>query len=199
MRFVYFLALFLWLSASVAGVCYMASYGNTAAEKNVSYPKTFPKESLIERNAGQSTLLFFAHPKCPCTRASLHELNRLITDVNGKLKVYVVFMKPRNADENWTQTDLRSIAETIPDAQILIDESERETRIFNAQTSGLILLYDAQGNLRYDGGITSSRGHEGDNAGRQAIFRILTQDDNETAEMPVFGCPLRREDCPNEK
>lgn len=176
----------------------MAHYANTAAEKTTVYPKIFPAETAVKRNESLPTLIFFVHPKCPCTRAGLHELNRLMTDVNGKLKINFVFMKPPEADENWTQTDLRTSAEAIPDAAVLIDEGGRETEIFNARTSGLILLYDRAGNLRYDGGITASRGHEGDNSGREAIYKIITQDSDSSAEMPVFGCPFREKDCEGE-
>lgn len=198
MKLLYFFVLITWISVSAAGTAYLARYENTAAETNKSYPKTFPKESSIERTAGQPTLVFFVHPKCPCTRASLHELSRLMTDVDNRLQVQFVIMKPENADANWTETDLRASAEAIPNAHVLIDEGGRETEIFDARTSGLILLYDRDGNLRYDGGITASRGHEGDNGGRQAIYNIVAQNADESTAMPVFGCPLRDRDCNGE-
>jgi hypothetical protein len=198
MKFSLYLCAVLWLSIAVGGVVYLARYENTPAEKNVSYPPVFPAQSRIERSAERPTLIFFAHPKCPCTRASLRELARLMTDVNGKLHAIVVFSKPEDAGEEWTETDLRAIAEAIPNVRVLIDAAERETKIFNAQTSGLILLYDRDGNLQFDGGITASRGHEGDNAGRHAIFEIVTKEVGKTEETAVFGCPLRKKDCEGE-
>lgn len=199
MRFLLFLCSVLWLSIAVGGVFYLARYENTPAGKNVSYPPVFPPESLIGREDGRPTLIFFAHPKCPCTRASLRELARLMTDVEGKLRAHVVFIKPPGESENWTETDLRASAEAIPNVRVLIDENERETTRFNARTSGLILLYDRDGNLRFEGGITASRGHEGDNAGRRAIFEIITgKDVFKTAETSVFGCPLHKKDCAGE-
>lgn len=179
----------------ICGVFYLAKYENTPAANNVSYPPIFPPESQIKRDFNQPTLIFFAHPKCPCTRASIRELSRLMTNVNGNLRVYVVFGKPSDESEEWTRTDLRANAEAIPNVRVLIDEDERETKIFNAQTSGLTLVYDRAGNLRFDGGITSSRGHEGDNAGSNAIFEIVTADNVKTAETAVFGCPLHKKDC----
>jgi hypothetical protein len=191
-------AVLLWLCVTVAGIFYLAKYENTPAESGTIYPANFPAESEIKADENLPTLIFFSHPKCPCTRASLHELNRLMTDVDGRLKAYVVFTKPVGADENWAQTDLRTIAENIPNVRVLIDEDERETKVFNAQTSGLVLLYDRRGKLRYDGGITASRGHEGDNTGRAAITNIITHDYDETSEMPVFGCPLSDKNCRGE-
>ncbi|MGC2239078.1 MAG: hypothetical protein WA584_23185 [Pyrinomonadaceae bacterium] len=121
-----------------------------------------------------------------------------MADVNGNLQAYVIFSKPTDESEEWTQTDLRESAEAIPNVRVLIDEDERETKIFNAQTSGLTLLYDRAGNLQFDGGITASRGHEGDNAGSAAIFEIITKDAVKTTETAVFGCPLHKKDCQGE-
>ena len=117
----------------------------------------------------------------------------MLTDAEGKLSVVVVFIKPTDASEEWTKTDLRASAEAIPNVRVLIDEDERETKIFNARTSSLTLLYDRRGNLRFDGGITAARGHEGDNAGRQAIFEIVTRETDKTAESLVFGLPFAQE------
>ena len=198
MKFLLFFFTILWFSAAIWGIVYLARYETTPGEKNVSYPTVFPLESQIERDAERPTLLFFAHPKCPCTRASLRELARLMANVDGKLQAYIVFSKPKDEGEDWTETDLRASAEAIPNVRVLIDEDERETKIFNAQTSGLTLLYDRSGNLRFDGGITSARGHEGDNAGSRAIFEIVTKEADKTAESLVFGCPLRKKDCEGE-
>lgn len=189
----------LWLLLAGYGMWYLAQYKNTPAANVTDYPKTFPAESRIERSSEVSTLLFFSHPKCPCTRASLRELSRLLSDLNGKLHVVVIFIKPQDSPEDWKDTDLIRSAEAIPNVRVLIDENERETKIFNAQTSGLNLLYDREGNLKFDGGITSARGHEGDNAGRQAIYEIVTESPNRNAETAVFGCPLNKNNCSGEK
>lgn len=185
----------LWIFAVGTGIWYLTRYENTGQEKDVTYPPIFPIESRLTRDPGRSTILFFAHPKCPCTRASLSELERLLADVNGKLQVYMVFYKPADEGDDWTDTELRARAETIPNLHVVIDEDGRETDLFNAQTSGLVLLYDASGNLRFDGGITAARGHEGNNAGRQAIFDIVTEQPSQNFETTVFGCPLHNKDC----
>jgi hypothetical protein len=204
MRFLFSLCALLWLSIVLAGVFYLTRYENTPAAGNHFYPPVFPPESRIERDAGrrQATLVFFAHPKCPCTRASLRELARLMTDTGGKLQATVVFIKPKGESAQWTETDLRANAEAIPNVRVVIDEDERETRIFGAQASGLALVYDGAGNLQFAGGITASRGHEGDNAGSRAIFEIITEEKKQeekkalkATETAVFGCPLHKKDC----
>jgi hypothetical protein len=186
-----------WLSAAVSGVVYLGRYVSTPGEENVAYPPAFPSESRLERDGNLPTLIFFAHPKCPCTRASLRELERLMTEIDGKVTANIVFIRPKDVTQEWTQTSLREAAEAIPNVRVVIDDEERETRLFNAQTSSLTLLYDRHGNLRFNGGITAARGHEGDNAGRRALFEIVTAD-AESARSPVFGCPLRQKDCHGE-
>jgi len=198
MKSLLFVCVLVWLLVAISGGVYLTRYENTPGDPNVGYPSTFPAASQLKRDGSLPTLIFFAHPKCPCTRASLHELARLMTDIDGKVRAYVVFIKPKDETDEWVMTDLRDIAESIPNLQIVTDQDERETEIFNAQTSSLTLLYDRAGNLRFDGGITASRGHEGDNAGRSSLYQIVMEDANQNAETPVYGCPLHKKDCPGE-
>jgi hypothetical protein len=193
-----FLFVVLWLTVAVSGTVYLSRFENTPAEQSAYYPAIFPPESRLELDPVRPTLIFFAHPKCPCTRASLHELARLMANTDGKVKAYVVFIKPAGASEHWTDTDLRTEAEAMSNVQVIIDEESRESNIFHAQTSSLTLLYDRDGKLRFNGGITASRGHEGDNAGSRKIFEIVTSADDMTGEWFVFGCPLHEENCTGE-
>ena len=68
-----------------------------------------------------------------------------------------------------------------------------EAARFGAKTSGQALLYAADGRLLFHGGLTPSRGHEGDNEGLRRVTAIL---DGKAArdESPVFGCSLRDAD-----
>src|SRR5687768_17857026 len=54
----------------------------------------------------------------------------------------------------------------------------------------LFRSYEPNGELQFDGGITVSRGHFGDNAGRDAIESCLTNGTAVLAETPVYGCPI---------
>ena len=47
------------------------------------------------------------------------------------------------------------------------------------------------GRLLFRGGITPSRGHEGDNAGRRRIASLLANGSADGRQTRVFGCPLR--------
>ena len=50
--------------------------------------------------------------------------------------------------------------------------------------------YDHRGMLQFSGGITSARGHAGDNAGRTALVALLNRLETSHPRTNVFGCPL---------
>ena len=73
---------------------------------------------------------------------------------------------------------------------MILDDDGREARLFHAATSGQAVLYDPQGRLLFSGGITASRGHSGDNAGRSSIVSLVHAGVPDRTETSVFGCPL---------
>lgn len=183
------LSVCLWLAAVSVGVGWLWSY-NHAAGAPARPPSQWPEASAIARVAGRHTLVMMAHPKCPCTRASIEELSKLMTTTREQLNAVVIFVTPNKAAAEWQQTDLRASAARIPGVTTLIDAGGREAASFGALTSGQVVLYDAQGQLLFHGGITSSRGHIGDNAGRQAIESLILGQSSRTGKSKVFGCPL---------
>jgi len=52
------------------------------------------------------------------------------------------------------------------------------------------VVYDPSGRLLFRGGITSARGHAGDNAGRSAIVAAVEANDPARMATPTFGCEL---------
>lgn len=185
------MGIILWLAAIGYGLVYLGRYETTPGAKPDSPPGKFPSLSLIVPEKTGATLIFFAHPKCPCSRASMSELARLIPEVGSRMAVYVILSKPPGSPADWENTDLRSSAERIPGVKFIVDENEVETDIFGVRTSGTALLYDADGNLRFQGGITRSRGMEGDNAGRSAIAALVNSNFSDYSETTVYGCPLQ--------
>ena len=69
----------LWLVGVAYGIERMSRYALTPA---VQQPLVtiWPAMSSISRVPGRTTLVMFVHPQCPCTRASLSELEQIITD-----------------------------------------------------------------------------------------------------------------------
>lgn len=189
----------LWLLMVCTGIGFLRNYESTPGVAAAA-PAAWPADSRIARAPALATLVMLAHPRCPCTRASIGELARLMAQAEGRVKAYVLFVRPSNFSDEWAQTDLSASAAAIPGVSVVRDDEGIEAGRFHAATSGQTMLYDAQGRLLFSGGITSARGHAGDNEGRTAIVSLLNADKAAQKQTPVFGCPLfAQTECPTGK
>lgn len=179
----------LWLAAVGLGLHRLWIYSSEPGV-NAEPPARLPVSAQIRPSPGQATLVMFVHPHCPCTRASIGELALLMTHCQGRLDAYVLFFKPREFPADWEKTDLWYSAAAIPGVMVIQDEDGLEARRFHAATSGHAIVYDGEGSLLFSGGITASRGHSGDNAGRSAIVALLTEGSTERNKTLTFGCSL---------
>jgi hypothetical protein len=153
----------------------------------------WPSDTNLSRSAGRPAVLFFMHPKCPCTRASIAELERLLVlDQRGRHspQLTVVVTVPANAAEDWLTTETVERARALANASIVIDRGGAEARRFGVATSGSVMWFDVKGRRLYAGGITASRGHEGDNAGRDALVGLLRGSREPAFGVPALGCRL---------
>ena len=183
------LFLVLWIAAVGAGLGLVWDYAETPGVP-ARPPDRWPSQSLVRPAKKLSTLVMVAHPQCPCTRASIRELARLMAQCPGLVTAHVLFYKPRGFSPGWERTDLWGEAASIPGVEVFSDIDGEEGRRFGAFTSGQTILYSPSGQLQFEGGITSSRGHSGDNFGRSSIVSILTRGTAELRRTPVFGCSL---------
>ena len=135
-----------------------------------------PDRGLRQRitPAARATLGMSAHPHCPCTRASLGELARLMTQAQGRVTAYVLFVKPPNFSGGWEQTDLWASAAAIPGVTAVRDDGGDESRLFHAATSGQTALYDAAGSLLFSGALRAARGTRAITRGARPSFRCST-------------------------
>lgn len=167
----------------------MAQYSQTAGPAGSPLPQ-WPETSLAHRAPGQSSLVMFLHPRCPCSRATLGELELLMAHCQGLFSAQVWFIQPEGMTEDWVKSDLWRTAAAIPGVQVNVDYKGEEASLFQAVTSGQTLLYDVSGGLMFQGGITLARGHSGDNPGRDFIESLLNKKIAHAASAPVFGCAL---------
>lgn len=181
----------LWATAMGAGFGMLLRY-QTASGPVGSAPEQWPTQSRIQRLPGRATLLMLAHPRCPCTRASVGELAWIMTRAQDRATAHVLFLRPAGMPRDWVETDLWKTAARIPGVSVLEDYDGTEARLLGAATSGHVLLFDPGGRLLYAGGITGSRGHPGSNAGRDAVLSALINGSPTRKEAPVFGCSLLR-------
>ncbi len=179
----------LWLLVTTAGLVAMSNYERTAGGAGQT-PLHWPVESGLPLDPERATLVMFAHPKCPCTRASVGELNRLLTHCRGRVATHVLFFAPKDGADEWVQSDLWKSAAAIPDVTVESDPDGKKAQQFGGETSGYVVLYDSRGDLLFKGGITEGRGHAGDNAGAEAIVSLLLDKKAATGQTAVFGCSL---------
>ena len=153
--------------------------------------RLFPPGSAVQLASDKLTLVLFAHPRCPCTQASLHELDGILAETqNRTVSVTVVFTIPDGVPDGWEQGDLWNSATTIPGLRVIRDQGGQEAHRFDVAGSGHVLLYAPSGKLLFSGGITGSRGHEGDNEGHSAVVSFILNGHAPVSDTPVFGCSL---------
>jgi hypothetical protein len=179
----------LWLSGAVTGLWVVWAYENRPGAA-ANPPKQWPPATALVSAADRATLVLIVHPQCDCTRATLGELAEVLARAQRHPKTYVLFLRPAGFSNGWEQTDLWRTAASLPDVTVLRDDDGAEARRFGAETSGQTLLYDNRGALVFSGGITGSRGHEGDNAGQAALSELLSDGHSDRKGTSVFGCAL---------
>jgi hypothetical protein len=178
-----------WMVVVASGLSVLWHYQTAAGIAGVP-PAHWPRASRIVPANDRPTLVVAVHPHCPCSRASLEELDRLMARVRDRVSAHVLFVKPGMLADDWVHTDLWRRAAAIRGVAVMADVNGREAERFAAATSGQTMLYGPDGRLLFSGGITSSRGHAGDNAGRSAIVALVTARSATTRSTPVFGCAL---------
>lgn len=190
-----------WLTALTCGLGALIRYETRSGTRGVT-PESWPTASRIARANDRYTLVMLAHPFCPCTRASVNELAQIMARVHGKVNAYVLFLKPHNSGSDWDEGGLRRQAAKIPGVTVLSDLDGAEADRFGGETSGFTVLFDRDGKRVFAGGITASRGHEGDNVGESAVVSFVNEQSS-IRSTSVFGCSLHSHSkpagtpCPN--
>ncbi len=195
-----------WIVATGAGFAALARHQWTPGEVKAGTRDITSLEGLRIPRGAQGTIVLFAHPRCPCTPASLRALGDL-TPADGwgreGLTLTVVFVRPAGArGEGWNDGRSRTLAREIRGATLL-DIDESQVRPLGVRTSGHVVGLDECGTLRLDGGITPGRGHEGESHGLSVLRALVKGDplaergrtglDKQAARTEVFGCALMDE------
>lgn len=179
----------LWLVLILLGTRTLLNYEGTPGTPGTP-PSQWPAKSHIVRPNNKFTLVILAHPNCPCTRASLAELEIVMAHTQGNLAAFILFSKPTASAAEVRESDLWRKAAIIPGVSVLYDNGGAEAEQFGGQVSGQTMLYDLEGRLVFSGGITSGRGHQGDNEGADAVVGRVYGSAGVPAHTPVFGCAL---------
>src|SRR5690349_9897857 len=97
----------LWLLASVGGLGAVLAYETTPGRSGTGAAPPWPAASRLPRTGGRPTLVLFLHPLCPCSRATLSELERLLVPSRGRVDVVAAFVAPAGAPADFARTPLR--------------------------------------------------------------------------------------------
>jgi hypothetical protein len=179
----------LWAACLLMGFAVLAVEEFTPAQTTAT-ASDFPAGSQLTLASDKPTLLLFLHPHCPCSRATLTELEKLLATTQDKVATTIIFTIPPGTPPGWEKGDLWNRAQTIPGARVWRDENGVAARQFGVVGSGHTLLYSSTGRLLFSGGITPSRGEEGDNPGETAIADLVLRGHAAITRTPVFGCTL---------
>ena len=179
----------IWLAAFASGTAVFLRFEFTPGDETRA-PLSWPKDSELSLASNGMKLVLFAHPHCVCTRATLDELQVVLSRHSRPVSAEIVFVQlpdftdAEMRDESWEK------AGRIPGLERRVDKGGVEARRFGALVSGYTVLYDSDGSLLFEGGITRSRGQVGANAGRDSVIGFLRDGHDETRRTPTFGCYL---------
>ena len=153
------------------------------------------QETVSEPAHSRPSAFFFFHPNCPCTAATIAELEALLPAVSGgdpksRPLLYGVVYSPKDSDSSWTDTPSIRQARAIDGLTLIDDPDAAIAKGFGAAVSGQVLLYDAHGDLVFNGGVTESRGQQGENLGLDQLRAFLEGKKPSLSSFPVLGCLL---------
>ncbi len=173
---------FIWLTVVLSGFWFWERYAATPGGTG---------ETALAADAPTGDgwrLIVFAHPRCPCTRATLREVAGLAT-ARPELAIRVLFVSPPNGTGVWDRGEAWDLARHIRGADVARDTNGTEASRFGARTSGHTVLTDPSGAIVFRGGVTPTRGRTGESTGLGAV-RAWLEGRTGAATAPVFGCDL---------
>jgi hypothetical protein len=188
-----------WLGLVACGLGALAGYSSTQGAVGES-PQTWPDVAApeITLSADTHTVVIAVHPRCPCTRATINELERSLAASAEEPIIYALIFEPtpgelEHADEAFARTRIAARLSRLTGVRMIPDPGSALAQRFGALTSGHTLVYDDSGSLVYSGGLTPTRAHEGPNTGSASLVQLLNGGSAVAESAPVYGCPL----CPD--
>lgn len=181
------------LTAAVMAWLLLAAVAWHLLFRHAYYPSKTPRpeESRISvQTSNCYRVLLFAHPLCPCTRATLMELDESLARIPAKTSIKIVFETAGLNPEEVSNSALVHFVKERQRIEVQFDAQGRESRRFGATVSGEVLAFDPAGRLRFRGGLTPGRGHQGDATGQAQFERIVSGSSTDFCCAPVYGCRL---------
>ena len=168
-----------WFAVSLAGVWAWERYEATPGKTGTASAGTV--------EVGRWQLTVYAHPHCPCTKATIAEL-KAIAEAAPDLALRVRIVRPPGSPAGWERGTTWDAASRIAGCDVACDVGGTEASRYGAETSGHALLIDPAGRIAFRGGLTPGRGREG--RGRSGILDNIAGRAAKKDSAPVYGCPL---------
>lgn len=155
-------------------------------------PAQWPGSNALTLAADAPTLLIFAHPRCPCTEATLINLRSIAAA--ERARVVLIISGP--AARVQASDDERRLLENARADIVTRDPDGAEAERFGVLTSGHVLVYRQDGTRAFSGGITPMQGHRGacdalERLSRSLKYERVPADKGATmGDLPVYGCPI---------
>lgn len=173
----------------MGGLAMLADYSHRPNPSIGDVHRKWPPPGLQLSEADNVVAIFY-HPRCPCTRATIRNLERLVPRFASTARIIAFAFQPHDEDLSWLESETTQRLRAIPNSQIVPDVDGKFALQYGATTSGHVLLFDASGRLRFNGGITPSRGHEGSCKGTDSLLHLVNGKHEQLVECPSFGCSI---------
>lgn len=183
------LAVAIWVILAIGGLAALTVYSLTGSTP-VHAAAQWPANSQLSLDPARPVLVLFLHPRCPCSSASIAELDRVLSQHPGAFRCYAVLTVPPGVESGWEEGRNLEAARMLPDTTLVFDRGGALSRSFGTRDSGTLLVFGPDGARLFAGGVTASRGHEGESLGSNALQDIAAGMVPRQTESPVFGCPL---------
>lgn len=191
----------------VVGASFVLIWTARQPGRSAEPPVIVPSSIVAGQTRGLPTVILALHPHCPCSRAAVTNMETALQTPGAACDVVVLVYAPHDRPQEWTQTDTVRRLAALPGVRMVQDVDGQESAKLGMLTSGQVLVYDLGGDLRFAGGITPARGHEGSCAALDSLCELIAPPDRlapragqakTLAAASVFGCPLCESDatCP---
>ena len=154
--------------------------------------------SLAECRGERGTLVMFAHPKCPCTQASLSELAQILTWCQGRVVGHLRFVTPCDAGdypEDSFDNMQRVAARLGYPFPYLIDDTQSVARSYGAICTPDFFGYDADLRLQYRGRLDESGRHPAPPEARRELYEAMVgiahTGQGPRTQVPSMGCSIK--------
>lgn len=183
------LALGIWGASLATAWSRLYSHAYQATETGRGVPR-WPQGTLLGETASRFRIVVFVHPFCPCTAATVRELDESLTRIPDDVTIDAIAVTAGFSPEELLRSRTLEALRRMPRVRLHSDPEGHERALFGAVVSGETFGFDPHGRRVFHGGVTPGRGHQGDADGQRELEDLAAGRRQAPAEAPVFGCRL---------